>query len=196
MQIQYALTLSSRCFLATHVSFCKRLPGNSHPSPYTHTQMPLWFEEDSHQGQTVAGSIGVAQSRIVRAQRLTPPVFGLVAVALSRFGRACGCSRAAGGAHGAQGRGDVFGLGGRRHAAGERRQRHGPRRLGPGGGARRVPAAGPQGRRHRGPPSQGLPRGQRGPWIPGVFCCRRAGRWSTYPTSRRMALTSRQRQLT
>ena len=28
--------------------------------------MPLWFEEDSHQGQTVAGSIGVAQSGIGR----------------------------------------------------------------------------------------------------------------------------------
>ena len=41
--------------------------------------MPLWFEKDSHQGLTVAGSIGVAQSRISRAQRLTPLVFGLVA---------------------------------------------------------------------------------------------------------------------
>ena len=50
--------------------------------------MPLWFEKDPDQGLTAAGSIGVAQSRIGRAQRLTPPVFGLVAVALSRFGRA------------------------------------------------------------------------------------------------------------
>ena len=41
--------------------------------------MPLWFENDSHQGLTVAGSIGVAQSGISRAHRLTPPVFGLVA---------------------------------------------------------------------------------------------------------------------
>ena len=57
-------------------------------SVHTHTQMPLWFEKDSHQGLIVAGSIGVAQSRIGRARRLTPSVFGLVAVALSRFGRA------------------------------------------------------------------------------------------------------------
>ena len=41
--------------------------------------MPLAFEKDSLQGLPVAGSIGVAQSRIGRAQRLTPPVFGLVA---------------------------------------------------------------------------------------------------------------------
>ena len=40
--------------------------------------MPLWFKVDSRQGQTVAGSIGVARCRFGRAQRLTPPasVFG------------------------------------------------------------------------------------------------------------------------
>ena len=54
----------------------------------THTQMPFWFEKDSDQGLTAAGSIGVAQGRIGRAQRVTPPIFGLVAVALSRLGRA------------------------------------------------------------------------------------------------------------
>ena len=40
--------------------------------------MPLWFKVDSRQGQTVAGSIGVARCRFGRAQRPTPSasVFG------------------------------------------------------------------------------------------------------------------------
>ena len=63
--------------LTTHVSF-NRLPGNRQSSPYIHTQVPLWFKVDSRQGQTVAGSIGVARCRFGRAQRPTPSasVFG------------------------------------------------------------------------------------------------------------------------
>ena len=77
-------TVSSMLALYT----CMRLSGNGHPTLYTHTQMPLWFKKDAHQGLTAAGSICAAQICIGRAQRVTPPILGLVSVALSRFGRA------------------------------------------------------------------------------------------------------------
>ena len=66
------------CFIS-YVLFCKRLFGNGHPSSYTHTQMPLWFKEYSHQRQNVAVSFGVVQRLIRGAERLTPLVVSLVA---------------------------------------------------------------------------------------------------------------------